>query len=101
MARSSNKARTRSLHDSDYATLVQLLVQRRDASGLSQRDVAEALGWNQSIVAKIETADRRLDLFELIRIAAVIGFRASELVEHFETSLRNLPAKKLPKAHSK
>jgi transcriptional regulator with XRE-family HTH domain len=87
MARSSNKARTRSLHDSDYASFVASLVAHRDAANLSQRDVAEALGWNQSIVAKIETAQRRVDVIEFIRLAAVIGFKAAAMVETIEKTL--------------
>jgi ribosome-binding protein aMBF1 (putative translation factor) len=87
MARSSNKARTRSLHDSDYASFVASIVAHRDAANLSQRDVAAALGWNQSIVAKIETTQRRLDVIEFIRLAAVIGFKASSMVEVIEQTI--------------
>jgi transcriptional regulator with XRE-family HTH domain len=94
MARSSNKARTRSLHDSDYANFVASLVALRNAANLSQREVAEALGWNQSIVAKIETTQRRLDVIEFVRLAAVIGFKASSMMEIIEQSLETpLPAK--------
>jgi transcriptional regulator with XRE-family HTH domain len=80
MAPSSHKARTASLHDDVYAHFVQLLVDKRVKSGLSQQAVADALGWNQSIIAKIETAQRRLDVIELIRIANVVGFDAARLV---------------------
>lgn len=100
MARSSNKARTKSLHDSDYARFVKALAERRDAADLSQRDVADALGWNQSVIAKIETAQRRVDLIELIRIAAVVGFRASELLREFETTVETPPRRK-PRKSSK
>ncbi len=74
MVTPSRKARTASLHDAAYAAFVSLLVQRRIKAGLSQQSVANALGWNQSIMAKIESVQRRLDVIELIRLAAVIGF---------------------------
>jgi transcriptional regulator with XRE-family HTH domain len=80
MARRSKKTRVASLHDDRYQQFVELLVSRRKAAGLSQQSVAEALGWNQSIVAKIETCQRRLDVIELIRMADAIGFDATRLI---------------------
>lgn len=81
MARRSKKTRVASLHDESYQKLVELLVQRRRASGKSQQVVADDLGWNQSIIAKIETAQRRMDVVELIRIADVVGFDVAKLIQ--------------------
>jgi len=39
------------------------------AAGLSQIQLAERLGVSQSFVAKYESGDRRLDLFQLERFA--------------------------------
>ncbi len=80
MPRRSKKTRVASLHDDRYQQFVELLVQRRKAAGLSQQSVADALGWNQSIIAKIETCQRRLDVIELIRLGAAIGFDVSRMV---------------------
>ena len=81
MARRSKKARVASLHDERYQRFVELLVQRRRASAKSQQIVADELGWNQSIMAKIETAQRRIDIIELIRVADVVGFDVVKLVQ--------------------
>ena len=67
MSSPPNKARTVSLHDGAYARFVEKLVEKRLKSGLSQQAVAEQLGWNQSIISKIESVQRRLDVIELIR----------------------------------
>ena len=80
MGRRSKKARVASLHDDMYRRFVELLVQRRRATGKSQQMVADELGWNQSIVAKIETAQRRIDVVELLRLADVVGFDAVKLL---------------------
>lgn len=80
MGRRSKKARVASLHDETYQRFVQRLVERRRAAGKSQQIVADELGWNQSIVAKIETAQRRIDIVELIRFADVVGFDVVKLV---------------------
>lgn len=87
MARTSTKGRTASLHDAAYRRFVEMLVEKRVAAGISQQALADALGWNQSIVAKIETAQRRLDVIELIRIAAVVGFDAGRLVRDLRTAM--------------
>ncbi|MGE0662508.1 MAG: helix-turn-helix domain-containing protein [Hyphomonadaceae bacterium] len=76
-----------SLHDERYQQFIELLVQRRKASGLSQQGVADALGWNQSQVAKIETCQRRIDVIELIRFADVIGIDASRLLSEVRKSM--------------
>lgn len=40
---------------------------------MTQADIAQALGYPQSFVSKIENAERRLDVLEYVRIAMVIG----------------------------
>ena len=88
MANPPHKARTASLHDDAYASFVAMLVERRRRSGLSQQAVADALGWNQSIIAKVESVQRRLDVVELVRIANVVGFDASRLVKEMQQQLQ-------------
>jgi transcriptional regulator with XRE-family HTH domain len=87
MASPPNKARTASLHDQAYARFVEKLTQKRVKAGFSQQALADALGWNQSIVAKIESVQRRLDIIELIRIANVLGFDASRFVKDIQQDI--------------
>lgn len=84
MATPPTKQRTASLHDEAYLALVELVVQKRMRSGYSQQALADTLGWNQSIIAKIESVQRRLDIIELIRIANVLEFDASKLVKQIQ-----------------
>jgi transcriptional regulator with XRE-family HTH domain len=67
---------------------VELVVQKRIRAGISQQALADALGWNQSIIAKIESVQRRLDIIELIRIANVLEFDASKLVKQIRQSMK-------------
>lgn len=87
MRRPPNKARVASLHEDAYKLFVELLVRRRISAGLSQQAVADALGWNQSIVAKIETAQRRVDVIELLRLADIIGFDCAKLVQEIKKAM--------------
>ena len=81
MSRPHKKARVASLHDEAYREFVELLVLRRKSSGLSQQELADALGWNQSIIAKIETAQRRIDIIELIKLSEAAGFDVLKIVK--------------------
>jgi transcriptional regulator with XRE-family HTH domain len=78
------KARTASLHDAAYASFVEKLVKKRVNAGYSQQSLADALGWNQSIIAKIESVQRRLDVIELIRISNVLGVDPGRLVRDIQ-----------------
>lgn len=89
MIRPSRKSRTASLHDAPYARFVQALVERRKRSGLSQQALADQLGWNQSVVARIENVQRRLDVIELIKIAQILDFDAARLIREVEQDMKN------------
>lgn len=65
---------TSSLHSERYDQLRALLIEQRKAAGLTQATVAERLNKPQSYVSKYENGKRRLDVIELIDIAAAIGF---------------------------
>ena len=60
--------------------LVQLVVDKRREAGMSQSDLAEALGRYQSVVAAIESGGRRVDVVEFLELAEVIGFDPYELL---------------------
>jgi transcriptional regulator with XRE-family HTH domain len=53
--------------------LQSLLADARKAKGMTQADVAKALGKPQSFVAKYENGERRIDVIEFVDIAAVPG----------------------------
>lgn len=70
-----------SLHSDRYGRLCQLLIEYRRAAELTQIEVAEALSKPQSYVSKYENGERRLDLIELIDIAAVLGVTPSDFID--------------------
>lgn len=49
-----------------FKPLATLLRERRVAAGLTQTQVASALGWQQSAVVDVESARRRLNVYEFI-----------------------------------
>ncbi|WP_457587227.1 helix-turn-helix domain-containing protein [Ensifer canadensis] len=59
-------------------TLVTLIRKKRELAGLTQTDVAKALGEHQSFIARIESGQRRIDVIEYLTLSEVIGFDAAE-----------------------
>lgn len=55
----------------ERAVLAEKLRLARAETGMSQRDVAQALGTVQSLVSELESGRRRVDLAELKALAAL------------------------------
>lgn len=54
-----------------YQKFRERLVSARESAGLTQREAARLLGRSQSFVAKSESGERRVDVVELTRFAAL------------------------------
>ena len=72
---------TKSRHTPRYRRLLELLVKRRLDAGVSQTALAGLLDKPQSYVSKYEMGERRLDIVELIDVAAAIGCPVVDIVE--------------------
>ncbi len=66
--------------------LCQALVDARNAAGLSQDDLADRLKCHQSLVARLESGQRRIDVVELVVLSRAIGFDASALLAIVEAA---------------
>jgi transcriptional regulator with XRE-family HTH domain len=66
--------RRKSIHTERYRRLRKILVERRNAAGLTQSDLARLLKRPQSFVSKVETGERRIDLIEFLEIARTLKF---------------------------
>lgn len=77
----------KSIHDQAYHVLVDLLRVKRTESGLTQDEMAERLGWNQSDVSKYERSERRLDIIEVRSICGVLGTNLIEFVSEYEARI--------------
>lgn len=66
----------KSIHDLRYHLLIEALTSERKRLNISQSELANKVGMNQSDISKIEQLERRLDVLEFVRILEV--FRVSE-----------------------
>ena len=62
-----------SAHSPSYRRFLILLRKARLDAGLTQTQVARALGQHQSFVAKCESGERRVDVIELEQFAKLYG----------------------------
>ena len=62
----------------------------RTAASMTQQQLAEKLGVNQSYVSKYEQCQRKLDFIELRRIVLALGTTLPSFTLTFESRLRKL-----------
>jgi len=79
-----SKFRIRS--DEHRRSLAERLRQARKESGLSQVEAAANLGIEQSIISRIETAERDVTVPELMTLAELYGVPASKLLEPVQSA---------------
>jgi len=70
----------RTLWSDAQAALVSALIQARKEAGLSQAALAGKLRCHQSLIARIESGERRIDVIELVVLARAIGVEPAEIV---------------------
>ncbi|MER9593988.1 helix-turn-helix transcriptional regulator [Mesorhizobium sp. M0244] len=83
----------KTLRSPRHLRLIQLIVDKRKASGLSQADLAKAIDRYQSVVAAIESGGRRLDVIEFLDLAETIGFDPHDILDEV-TTVPSMPARK-------
>jgi transcriptional regulator with XRE-family HTH domain len=63
----------KSLGSARHKALIGLLIQKREAAGMTQADLAARLGEYQSFVARLESGQRRIDVVEFLELADAVG----------------------------
>ena len=69
----------KTLRSRGHRTLIGVLVAAREAAGLSQRDLAVRLKRPRSLIGRIESGERRVDVIEFIEIARALGADPKDL----------------------
>ncbi len=63
--------RNKTIHNEQYCNLIEGLCQERKRLGISQTEVADFLQMRQSEISKIETIERRIDVFEFKQLLKI------------------------------
>ena len=64
-----------------YIAIIDGLVRRRKQIGVSQIELAAALGCDQSFVSRIERRQRRLDVWEFVQFCRALQINPGELLD--------------------
>lgn len=64
-----------------HKALIAMLINKREAAGLTQVELATRLGQYQSFVARLESGQRRVDVVEFINLAEILGFSAPSAIK--------------------
>jgi transcriptional regulator with XRE-family HTH domain len=75
-----HEAFVKTLGSARHRGLIEVLVERRRALGLTQAEVARELGEYQSFVARYESGQRRIDVIEFLELAEILKFDAATVV---------------------
>ena len=69
-----------SVYSEEYQRVITALKNARKARGITQAQLAEALGKPQSFIAKVENGERRLDVVEFVHLAKLVGVKVEEVL---------------------
>lgn len=78
---------SKTIYSDSYKDLTRLLREAREKAGLTQEQLAAALGEDQSFVSKVERRERRLDLEELRRFCSALGVPLADIITQWETGI--------------
>lgn len=70
----------KSLRSPRHRRLIAQIADARRAAGLTQAQLAVAIGRPQSFIAKLEGGERRLEVLEFAQIAEVLGLAPGEFL---------------------
>lgn len=62
---------SKTIYSKDHKFLVERLKKSRIDAGLDQNEIAKLLGMSQSYVSKMESGQRKLDIFQLKNLAKI------------------------------
>jgi len=71
----------KTLTSETHSKLVRMLIDKREAAGITQTELASRLGEYQSFVARLESGQRRIDVVEFIQLSRVLEFDAKRFIE--------------------
>ena len=83
----------KSVASPEYKIFVELLAEARERAGFTQAELGVAIGETQSTISKIERAERRIDVIELLTICRALTIAPANFLKALEEAIaRNCDA---------
>lgn len=89
------KLRT-SIYSAEQVWLRELFILQRNKLGLSQRELAKKMNVVYSLISKIETGDRRLDILEFIQYCQALELDPNNVLQQLILIQQKQPTTILP-----
>ena len=70
----------KSAFEPEYRNIVEQLVARRDELGLTQAQLGERYGEDQSFISRVERLQRRIDVWEFVRFCSILQIKPEEIL---------------------
>ena len=74
----------KSAFEEGYIAIIDALIARRHELGLTQIEVAEAYGEDQSFISRVERRQRRVDAWEFVRFCRVLELDPGKVLKAAE-----------------
>jgi len=74
----------KSAFDPHYVEIIERLIARRHELGMSQTDLGKAYGEDQPFISRIERRQRRIDVWEYVRLCRALNIQPGELLSDLE-----------------
>lgn len=71
----------KSAFDEGYIAIIDALIARRRELGMTQVDLGNAYGEDQSFISRVERRQRRIDAWEFVRICRLLKVDPGELLK--------------------
>ncbi len=71
----------KTIHNAAYKELILWLKECRERKGFSMRDLADELGVSHSWIGKVEQMERRLDVYEYVKLCESLSVNPSKGLE--------------------
>jgi transcriptional regulator with XRE-family HTH domain len=78
----------KTLGSARHKALIEFLIAKREAAGMTQTQLADKLGEYQSFVARLESGQRRVDVVEFLDIAEILDFDPQKAIKQLAQLLR-------------
>ena len=70
----------KSIYSDDYIAIILILRQIRTSRNITQAELANTMGVNQSFISKIENRERRLDVVEFLSWIDALGISVNDVL---------------------
>ncbi len=79
----------KTINAKEYHKVISLLRECRESKNITQKNLADKIGSDQTFISKIEIGERRLDIIELRVFCEALGITLTDFVSQLEFKIKN------------